>query len=180
MTATMHPTRQATQKQFDFIKRLLAERQLDAELQNWVNVAREAATKGHLSSSRASQLIDALLAAPKAQAEQSSAEEPQAGIYRMPFPGNGLYRVYLGQQSGRMLVSQIVGSSSDELGGTTNVRYEYLGAAARKLPAEAERMTIEEVGALGKTWDTCLICGRRLDVPESVDRGIGPVCAERY
>ena len=60
------------------------------------------------------------------------------------------------------------------------VQYTYLGAASRKLPADAPRLTLDEVGDLGKTFDHCLCCGRRLDDPESVDRGVGPVCARKY
>jgi hypothetical protein len=60
------------------------------------------------------------------------------------------------------------------------VGYHYLGAAARHLPTTARRLSLAEVGAMGKTFDHCLTCGRRLDDPESVDRGIGPVCAKKY
>lgn len=169
-------SRRASQPQFDLIKRLLTERELDSELQNWVAVAREAATKGHLSMTRCKMLIDALIAAPKKQAERTSAEEPQAGVYE-DTDGN-LFRVYFGQQSGRMLVQQILVEHWELR--VVDVEYKYLGAAARKLPKDAVRLPLERVGKLGIATGSCLICGRRLDVPESVDRGIGPVCAERY
>lgn len=165
-------SRRASQPQFDLIKRLLAERTLDAELQNRVDVAREAATKGHLSMTRCSMLIDALMAAPKTVVTHGWA----AGVYEDT--GGNLFRVYFGQQSSRMLVQQII--AEHDTMGDMDVSYVYLGTATSKLPRDAVRLPLERVGRLGIASGQCLICGRRLDVPESVDRGIGPVCAERY
>jgi Family of unknown function (DUF6011) len=34
--------------------------------------------------------------------------------------------------------------------------------------------------AYGKRWGKCSICNRDLTDPESIERGIGPVCAERF
>lgn len=168
-------TRPATQKQFDLIKKLIAERELDMELSDWVEEDRRSAVAGTLSSYAASLLIDALLNAPRR--ESAPAEEPEAGIY-VAF-GDHYIRVYHGQQSGRMLAKRI---SWETDGDNTTVSYEYLGLASRVLTPDAtpERLSIEEVGSLGITTNHCMICGRRLDDPESVDRGIGPVCAANY
>ena len=34
--------------------------------------------------------------------------------------------------------------------------------------------------AFGKAWSSCGICGRRLHNDESIERGIGPICAENF
>lgn len=165
----------ATQSQFDYIKSLLAERDLTDDMTKWVNDARHFAVIGDFSSKAASQLIDALLFMPKKSEPRHFA--PEAGIYQH---GHDLFRVYLGQQNGHMLVKRIL-VSHDTMANVDNIDgYEYLGRASRFLPVNARRLSLEDVGALGRTFDHCLLCGRRLDDPESVDRGIGPVCATKY
>lgn len=163
--------RPATEKQFAFIKKLLSERELDSLLENRVARLREKAAKGQLGSLSASDLINDLLAAPrKASTDTDTAPAVQAGVYRA---GSLLVRVYLGQQSGQMLAKRV-----DVEDGS--VSYEYLGLARKVLSTDSVRLSLEEVGQLGIQSGTCLICGRRLDDPESVDRGIGPVCAANY
>ena len=39
------------------------------------------------------------------------------------------------------------------------------------------KLTVEQAGALGHECGHCVLCGRFLNDPESVARGIGPVCA---
>jgi hypothetical protein len=34
--------------------------------------------------------------------------------------------------------------------------------------------------AYGKEFGVCSVCGRELSDPESVERGIGPICADRF
>lgn len=99
--------------------------------------------------------------------------EPKPGMYREPVADGNIYRVYLGQQSGKMLVKQVVGDDA------SGYSYEYLGAAAYRLPADAVPLGLDEAKAWGRMTGTCCVCARRLDNPESVDAGIGPVCASR-
>ena len=164
-------TRLATDKQFTFIRRLLAERNLDAELREHVQFARSLAQRGNLTAHGASVLIDALLDAPKAAPMRPTEDEPEAGVYR---DAKGrLLRVYAGQKTGRMLAKEVELEDGELLG------YTYLGAAVF-LVKDAQRLSLDEVGSLGVATGSCLLCGRRLDDPESVDRGIGPVCAGNY
>lgn len=172
-------TRKATEKQFNFLLTLVNERgpeakiYVDTQLTAWkVQHPRE------LTASAMSSVIGVVKDMPKPKASTNATStpvqsEPEAGIYRSNEDGT-LLRVYKGQQSGKMLAKEI-GRHSD---GT--VGYEYLGMASRFLNEHFVRLTLAEVGALGKAWDHCLICGARLDNPESVDRGVGPVCAARY
>ena len=175
-----------TQKQIDFINVLKAEKDLslqwDGETidspayhsQNARTVLaglQDLYRSGQASAKFASSTIALLLKAPRATTPEEKTDI-EAGVYVSE--ESGFYiRVYFGQESGRMLAKQV---SFNE--GT--VSYAYLGAAIKHVTADYRRCTLEEVGALGQFSGTCAHCGRRLDDPESVDRGIGPVCAEKY
>jgi hypothetical protein len=39
------------------------------------------------------------------------------------------------------------------------------------------RLTVEQAAEYGKLYGRCMICGRTLTDPESIERGIGPICA---
>lgn len=58
-------------------------------------------------------------------------------------------------------------------------KFEYAGAAKRFVKAD-QRMTLEEAQEYGKQTGICMVCSRRLTAPESVEAGIGPVCARRF
>lgn len=164
----------ATPKQFDFLKKLLAEKAIDSQLAADVATAREQAMTGRLTRSAASKLIDRLIAAPKGSQPEPDVE---AGVFIVD--GDYYIRVYFGQQSGRMLAKRI---DFEKDGDTVAVSYSYLGTA-RSIFQKCDswtRLTLDEVGLLGIASGQCLVCGRRLDDPESVDRGIGPVCASKY
>lgn len=165
-TMTTHP---ATEKQIAFITRLLGERDATGTAyEGWTPDWSRATSKA------ASTVIDFLLSLPKKAVQEQA--EAEAGVYETP--DLRWFRVYLGQQSGHMLVKEV--HAEHDLMGEMEVSYEYLGSAASKLPHDARRMSLEEVGRLGIATNHCMICGRRLDDPESVDLGIGPVCASKY
>ena len=135
-------------------------------LTNLQNLWRE----GRATKMDASRVISILKDAP-AKASPG-AGDPEAGVYVSGESGEYL-RVYLGQESGHMLAKQIHLEEGE-------VSYTYLGAARRYLTPDYRRCTLEEAGSLGKASGICIHCGRRLDDPESVDRGIGPICAGKY
>lgn len=163
-------TKPATTKQFQLIKRLIDERQLSQRDVDYVEQCRQQAIVGQLATTGASNLIDHLMALPK-QDNPSEQDEPEAGIYQST---DGMFRVYLGQKSGRMLAKEITMALDN------SPVYTYRGSATRVLPEDAQRLSLEEVGQIGQMFDHCLCCGARLDDPESVDRGIGPICASKY
>lgn len=151
----------ASDKQYAFITRLAAEKELATEDRVKVLAAVEAKS---LSAKGASATIDKLLALPKATVAQVDIE---AGVYT---DGTTTFRVYLGQQSGRMLAAKVIEHDDH------TAEFEYAGQADRFVTAAFRKLTIEEAARFGKATGTCIVCARRLDVPESVDRGIGPVC----
>lgn len=54
-------------------------------------------------------------------------------------------------------------------------RWEYAGGAISKL-SESNALTVEEAAALGHRYGICVCCGAELTDPQSIERGIGPVC----
>lgn len=95
-----------------------------------------------------------------------------AGVYKNA--DGSVFRVYLGQQSGQMLCKEVVmGATKDDA-----AKFIYKGLADRFVTGD--KLPLDEAKAWGKATETCISCGRRLDVPESVDAGIGPVCAGKF
>lgn len=174
MTTPTIDNRKATERQFAYLLDLISTRPgaktyVDTQLHaNHVQHPRE------LSISEMSNVIGVVLDMPVTSVP-APREERRAGIYESQ---GAVFRVYLGQQSGKMLVKLVELPGVDQL--FPEPSYRYLGSADKHLPADARRLPLEEVGRLGVASGTCLVCGRRLDDPESVDRGIGPVCAARY
>ena len=155
-----------TEKQTALLTRLTAERDIDNNDLR-LEELRHRYREGIATVQDASAVISWLLSSPKKHADI------EAGIYQSE--SGALYRVYLGQNSGRMLCKQVV---LDALG---DFSYEYVGRADLYMPT-ARRLTRQEVAEYTLSYGIthCLVCGRRLDDPESVDRGIGPVCWENY
>lgn len=88
-----------------------------------------------------------------------------------------VYRVYYGRQSGRMLAKIWVPFEHAVPEGEPTGDWEYAGAADRFIdPARDHKMTRDEAAAWGQNSGNCCVCGADLDDPQSIDRGIGPVC----
>lgn len=154
-----------TERQVALLVSLQKEREPDVISIQMLGALRREYRQNRASSQDASAVISALMLAPK------RAPELSVGIYEA---GDRLFRVYLSQNSGLLLVKEVLLSE----GGT----YRYLGRASRHVPLTARRLPREEVAerTLAYGSGTCMVCGRRLDDPESVDRGVGPVCWEDY
>lgn len=152
------------------------------------------ARKPRIGSRRASEIIDKLKDLPykrfNSSVERCPAVNSEVGMYIVeqgqgpadPRKG-GVLRVYLGQQSGRNLVKRLVDTGQPHPDDPDiHLRdWEYVGGAtghkAQAWLRNARRMTLAEAKEYGRMTGSCCRCGRRLDVPESVEAGIGPVCA---
>lgn len=159
MTASPAP---ANANQKKYARDLLAERtgnQLAEDIRIVLNTCRE---KNALTAPLLSAAITTLLDIPKNATQRL---EIEAGVYVLPT--GQLVRVYLGQKSGHLLAKIAIFQTGE---------MEYVGRADKVLVAGSRKANADEIGMWGKTTGTCLICSRRLDDPESVDRGIGPVC----
>lgn len=172
-SASRRPGNPASAKQVDLMTKLGVEREGGAVyLQTAANVL-GVADITDFTTREASAAIDGLFALPKVSTRTAQvAAEVAVGMYRGT--DGTIYRVYLGQQSGRNLVKKVVGSKAE------GYSYEYVGSAQYKLPADVAPMTLEEAKEWGRMTGTCCVCARDLDVPESVEAGIGPKCARRF
>jgi hypothetical protein len=62
--------------------------------------------------------------------------------------------------------------------GKKKAKYEYAPGAFRVLDASA-KIGLERANELSLQVGACMVCGRTLTAKESVQRGIGPICAGR-
>lgn len=60
-----------------------------------------------------------------------------------------------------------------------NFEFKYARGAIYNL-TEADRMPFEKAKHLMIRYGKCIVCGRRLKVAQSVERGIGPVCINYF
>lgn len=168
----------ASDRQVKYVMDLLAQHQ-------WPDTIDEDAVR-NMERRQVSKLIEGLKDAPKRSdpIDAFHGQGPSVGMYiaddgtlRRPI------RVYLGQKSGRNLVKIIENTGG---GDGLQYKYRYIGSALMVAQGRTslgkvklERMSKEDAMEWGKLTGTCIVCGRRLDVPESVERGIGPVCANK-
>jgi hypothetical protein len=61
--------------------------------------------------------------------------------------------------------------------GAVKGKWEYAAGTIRNLTAD-DAITIEQAAKYGNLHGFCAICGKTLTDPASVQRGIGPVCAQ--
>lgn len=176
------PGNPASAKQVELMTKLGVEREGGAiYLQTAANVL-GVADITDFTTREASTAIDGLFALPKARATKTGSDKIESGMYRGT--DGTIYRVYLGQQSGRQLVKRLDDTGRTWVDGRGETRkefeYTYLGQADYKLPADATALPLEEAKAWGSMTSSCCVCAARLDDPESVDAGIGPVCGRKY
>lgn len=91
------------------------------------------------------------------------------GMYRV---GEVIYKVQRAVHGSKQLYAKRLTVDGDR--GT----FEYEQGAIRRLRPE-HRMTVEEAAAFGKLYGVCCVCGRTLTDETSIERGIGPICAEK-
>jgi hypothetical protein len=58
-------------------------------------------------------------------------------------------------------------------------KFEYAPGFVYELRAE-HALTIEQAKEFGALYGTCCVCGRTLTKEESIEAGIGPICAEKF
>jgi hypothetical protein len=106
-----------------------------------------------------------------------------AGMYRLD---ETIYKVQVavhgsGHPYAKRLVvdSELVHSGDDGDVYAHHVRFEYERGAIRELRPE-HRMTLDEAKEFGALYGTCCVCGRTLTDEQSIENGIGPICAGKY
>jgi hypothetical protein len=108
--------------------------------------------------------------APKAEARTFTATAPEIqgrGMYRL----NGeIYKVTDNPRTGRFAAHRLDMETR---------KYSYAKGIIYKLRPE-HRLDVDTVAAHGLDQLWCLCCARDLNRKESQERGIGPICAEKY
>ncbi len=182
-----HSPKPASEKQVAFLKRLVAERVADDEYVHWLLCEIEA---GHLTTSGASVEIEVLLSKPFAKkVEQKVAPKPNVeateGYYTF---GDDVYEVRTAK-AGHKYAMLLVVKENGTCGGCEacdgeNACKRYRASwkfaqGAMKNFQSFVKMSLEDAEKFGKRFGVCMCCGRLLTNPESIERGIGPICAEK-
>ncbi len=93
-----------------------------------------------------------------------------------------VYVVKPNREKTRLYAKKLVEAPSNRLteqGEVVEFDFVYAPGAIYNL-TEANRMPLEEGKKLMIRYGKCIVCGRRLKVAESVERGIGPVCIKYF
>lgn len=152
-----------TQRQYDFIKSLIAQRDT-SRLELQIAQFRAKAVAGQLTRSEASTLIDWLKEQPRKEVENVPTPEPlEEGVYSV---NGALYKV-VESNEGRLYAKVW----KDE-------EWVYAPGAIGHIKA-ADRISAEEAAKFGRLTGSCVFCSRRLTDERSATVGYGPVCAER-
>lgn len=150
----------ATEAQLRYVRILIEER----------NAPRPEAILAEVAAAdtrRASQIIDVLKGLPyKRQNLRRPAQgEIEPGLYTL---GDTIYEVRKSQR-GRSYALEV----------REDGRREYAPGKVHMIKPE-NRLTLEEAKAYGRRTGYCCMCGKLLTNPESVDAGIGPICATKF
>lgn len=158
----------ATEKQVDFIENLLDQKAwaiqpaanlLDAYIEG------ESITRG-----QASTIIDFLKSCPRRPTPV--AERAELGYYVLR---GDVFVVVANKTKTGTYAKRMVLDLEARRG-----RWEYAKGFARAFASQGMRpLSPEEAAKLSKQHGCCVLCGRTLTDPASVERGIGPVCRKR-
>jgi len=102
------------------------------------------------------------------------------GVYELP--SGEIYVVKPNRDKTRLYAKKLVEAPSDRLtetGQRVSFDFEYERGAIYTIRPEY-KMSLERGKELMIRYGRCIICGRRLKVAESVERGIGPICIKYF
>jgi hypothetical protein len=160
-----------TEKQSAFIDSLLEGREIPADY-----VIKLAELRPNLDRVAASTIIEQLLGMPKKATSWIVPDTIPDGRYAIVGTDNTwrFFRVTTSRNNGRRYVQKVLGSPGD-------FRYTRVSAADwRFAVAEIVKDPALASQAFGMQVGACGICGSPLTDPESIARGIGPICAKKY
>lgn len=190
----------ATPQQADFMRKLLADRDVEADVAaHW----QELLDSGEMTREGASNILDWLKVQPMKATEFLDFPEvgPVASLEGMHRTADGtIYKVQRAVHgSGHLYAKQLVAhrecdgheSTDGPIGnvvycdGTcapeaeTEWKFEFAPGALRLL-SEDTKLTLEDAKQFGVVYGSCVVCGRTLTDEKSIAAGIGPVCAKRF
>jgi len=114
------------------------------------------------------------------QENSSHIHELTPGVYELPT--GEIYVVKPNRAHTRLYAKKLVEAPSERLTETgEHVKFDFVyerGAIYKIRPED--KMKIERAKELMIRYGRCIVCGRRLKVAKSVERGIGPVCIKYF
>lgn len=168
-----------SERQLDFMYSLAEGRvamKLGADAVTRVETLRARVANG-VTAGDVSDMIDWLKQQPRDTGRQpAKTVEAKPGVYELPT--GEIYVVKPNRTKTRLYAKRLVTTSSDRLnanGDHVKVDFEYEQGAIYKIRPE-HRMSLERAQELTIKFSHCIVCGRKLKVAQSVERGIGPVC----
>jgi hypothetical protein len=182
MTTTTH--RPATEKQVAFVRTLIgqvcsAEIALDPEngpeaalaLEQGIEEAIELNEFALTDASATIERLKARLSYLRAKGACAAAKAPKSPLVDVGFyyADGTVYRVVPNQAKTSRYAKRLNFATG---------QWNYAAGVIGRLTA-ADALTTEQAAALGHQYDRCVCCGAELSDPDSVARGIGPVCAKR-
>lgn len=160
-------TAPATDKQVRFANALIDE---VAALDPTVNADGLRTIVAESSRKQASFLIDSLIESRRIlrqQARDAAAADVPEGIHYLDGDVIKVQRSAAGR-----LYAKVLDRTTETFG--------YAGQRPLRQLSEATVMTADQAAEFGKLYGVCAVCGRTLTNEESIERGIGPVCAGRF
>lgn len=172
------PTKQATEKQWAFV-RSLADGFLNDADENRAEIARVVlteTTREENSKKSASGLIDMFKAWQQqdreagraAKAAKVDAEAPE-GIH---LESDTVFKVQVAVHGSGKKYAKALNVHTGE--------WEYMGRGPLSRLSESTLMTLEQAKEFGHVYGMCCRCGRTLTDEGSIAAGIGPVCASKF
>ena len=170
----------ATQKQLDFIHSLLGQHELTEANRRSL----DAAFARGINKREASDIINWLKALPRKSTRPAVENVNLEGMHKV---GDRIFKVQVAVHgSGNLYAKELVLVERDSVEiedgvwhDYTATRFEYAKGAMRFLSADT-KMTLEEAKQFGALYGTCCVCGRTLTNEDSIEAGIGPVCAKGF
>lgn len=168
------PKGDATEKQINFLVKLMTERDLP-----WTQDQLDKLMKADASS-----LISTLLNTPKPKVPakpkgpkttgNAAAPEITEGMYQDPT--GTIFKVQRAVHGSGHLYAKVMEIDTDPVTGVTDAWFAYAAGAIRKLRPEW-RMTHEQAKAFGALYGVCCNCARTLTHEDSIFNGYGKTCA---
>jgi hypothetical protein len=152
----------ASPKQIAFLKSLLADR----DDPSMADAVEKMGGPDALCKKDASRAIDTLMRAPRKTV--APAAELPAAIYLLDGDVIKVQKAVHG--SGHMYAKKL----NPETG-----KFEYTQGLIRRLDISM-RMTLEQAKEFGALYGVCCNCGRTLTNEDSIEAGIGPICAGKF
>lgn len=151
----------ASEKQIAFATKLIAERVTETTIHDLAGI----------TSREISRMIDGLMTAPRKASATVKTERPAPGFY---ICDGQIIKVQENQARTGVYAKLLVPSGTAKRGS-----WIYQPGLIDQLKG-AKPATLKLMALYGQGTGTCGICGAELTNAESIERGIGPICASKF